>query len=40
MVFRVDIISTKMHCCQGRRNDVTCYRKIVSTREVITLFMT
>ena len=30
----------KMHCCHGRRNDVTCARESDNTRVVITSFMT
>ena len=33
--FKVDIISIKMHCCHGRRHDVTCSRESVITRVVI-----
>ena len=36
----VDIISTKMYCCHGRRHYVTCFRESGNTRVVITLFMT
>ena len=25
--FKTDIISTKMHCCHGRRHEVTCSRR-------------
>ena len=31
------LFQQKMHCCHGRRHDVTCSRESVNTRVVITL---
>ena len=40
IAFKEDIISTKMHCFHGRRQDVTCSRQSVNTSVVINLFIT